>query len=65
MSFPNYEAFTPQQGEDGSAPAAAGAPGQQPQMQPIESTGGQFPANNAGGMPAPEGQAGDSKTTLW
>jgi hypothetical protein len=64
MSFPNYEGFQPQQGEDGNVAAPGGAPGPGPQgqMQPIESTGGQFPPQGPGSA---GGDGGDSKTTLW
>ena len=66
MSFPNYEGFPPQQGEDGNAQAVPGAPVPQGQMQPIESTGGQFPPpGNPVMSPQGERPGGDSKTTLW
>jgi hypothetical protein len=63
MSFQNYEGFPPQQNaENASVPSGPGAPGPQGQMQPIESTAGQFPQNPAGRDGEP---LQDSKTTLW
>jgi hypothetical protein len=63
MSFQNYEGFPPQQNaEVANVASGPGVPGPQGQMQPIESTAGQFPQNPTGrdGEPLP-----DSKTTLW
>jgi hypothetical protein len=68
MSYNNMQQFPGQQGAEDGAAAAGGAPPTQPQMgQPIESTAGQFAANNMG-APTPTGSAphGDGqKTTLW
>jgi hypothetical protein len=66
MSYQNYEGFPPQPTEDGNGQAVPGAPVQH-QMQPIESTGGQFapPANNVGSPQTESVPGGDSKTTLW
>jgi hypothetical protein len=64
MSFQNYEGFSPQQpAENPNVPTGPGAPGPQAQMQPIESTAGQFPQNPAGRDGAES--LPDSKTTLW
>jgi hypothetical protein len=64
MSFPNYEGFPAQPQEDGNGQAAPGAPGPQAQIQPIETTGGQFPPNQ-GPIQGIEQSGTPGKTTLW
>ena len=71
MSFPNYDSFQNQQGQQDAGGAGPGAPQQQdPTM------GGQLPDNSQaasfqggnGGDPGSAGgpqQGGDAKTTLW
>jgi hypothetical protein len=62
MSFPNYEGFPPGRQAEGGAVDDGQAQGAQGPIQPIESTGGQFPPQQM----SPMGEmSGDSKTTLW
>lgn len=69
MSFPNYEGYPGQQGQQDGGGAGPGAPPQQDPQIGGQAMGGevpQFPAGN--GALAPTGgqpQEGDQKTTLW
>jgi hypothetical protein len=61
MSFQNFEGYPAQPQEDGNGQPAPGGPGPQAQIQPIDTTGGQFPQGPmSGDQPGTPG-----KTTLW
>ena len=69
MSFPNYEPFQNQQGQQDASNVGLGGPSQQESTmggQMPENAGQQFQGGN-GGDPGSAGsqQGGDTKTTLW
>ena len=69
MSFPNYEPFQNQQGQQDASSVGLGGPQQQENAmggQIPENAGQQFQGGN-GGDPGSAGsqQGGDTKTTLW